>query len=91
MRLRNPGTIGQAIQTVKSLQGYLSTARGGGGNVLPVEDPFLTWVDDQARPHFESLFAPTEELLTELDLSHNRINNAPKSNVRRLTPCSIGK
>ena len=83
MRLRNPGTIDQAIQTVNSLRSYLSTARGG-GTVLPIEDPFLTWIDDQARPQFESLFAPTEELLEELDVSHNRINNAPKSNVRRL-------
>lgn len=52
--------------------------------MLPIEDPFLTWIDDQARPHFESLFAPTEDLLAELDVSHNRINDAPKSNVRRL-------
>jgi len=83
MRLRSPGTIDQAIETVRSLRSYLSTARGG-GTTLPIEDPFLTWIDDQARPQFESLFAPTEDLLAELDISHNRINNAPKSNVRRL-------
>jgi hypothetical protein len=83
MRLRNPGTIDQAIQAVNSLRSYLSSARGG-GTVLPIEDPFLTWIDDQARPQFESLFAPTEDLLAELEVSHNRINNAPKSNVRRL-------
>ncbi len=82
MRLRNPGTIDQAITTIRALQSGLTRARGG-NVLLPVEDPFLTWIDDQARPQLENLFAATEDVLAELDVSHNRINNAPKSNVRR--------
>jgi len=83
MRLRNPGIIDYAIQTAHTVRNSLPTSRGG-VSVFPIEDGFLTWIDDQARPQFESLFAPAENLLTELDISHNRINNAPKSNVRRL-------
>ncbi|MGH3401058.1 MAG: PIN domain-containing protein [Streptosporangiaceae bacterium] len=83
MRLRVPGTIDQAVERVRFLRGQLSTATGDSFGFGP-EDAFLTWIDDYARPQFESLLAPDEELLVELDASHNRINMAPKSNVRRL-------
>ena len=47
-------------------------------------DPFLTWCENQARPQLENLLAPTEDPLDELDASYNRINNAPKSDLRRI-------
>lgn len=82
MRLRNPGTIDQATEGVRQLEGHLSRARGT-NPVLGAEDGFLTWIDDYARPQFGNWFAPTEDVFAELDISHNRINSAPDS-TRRL-------
>jgi hypothetical protein len=48
------------------------------------EGSFLTWCEDQDRPHLEGLFAPTEELQYGLDTSCHRINNAPKVGTRRI-------
>lgn len=87
MRLRHPGTIDAAITMVQSLSRYLENARHGNPAHGP-GDQFLTWCEDQARPQLESLFAPGEELLDELEVSYSRINNAvsnsPVSGIRRL-------
>src|SRR5258708_40230524 len=83
MRLRNTGTIDAAITAVKDLRRLLGNAHSG-NQIFGPEDPFLTWCENQARPHIESLFAPTEELLSELGASYNRVNNAPKSHRRRI-------
>jgi hypothetical protein len=82
MRLRNPGTIDAAINAVEDLRRYLSNARSG--NSLGPADPFLSWCEDYARPQLENWFAPTEGLFDDLDASYNLINNAPKSEPRRL-------
>jgi hypothetical protein len=81
MRLRHPGTIDAAITTVQDLQRWLAGSHPG-NPMLGAGDPFLTWIEDQARPQLEHLFAPGEELLDELDISYNRINNAPKFDRR---------
>src|SRR5262249_33782564 len=82
MRLRNPGTIDAGINAVEDLRRYLSNARSG--NSLGPADPFLSWCEDYARPQLENLFAPTEDLFDDLDASYNLINNAPKSEPRRI-------
>src|SRR5215470_4311850 len=83
VRLRNPGTIDAAITAVQDLRRWLDSAKSANQTFGPA-DPFLTWCENQARPQLENLFAPTEDLLDELDASYNRINNAPKSELRRI-------
>lgn len=83
MRLRTPGTIDAAITSVEDLRRYLSNARSANPQFGPA-DPFLGWCEDYARPQLENLFAPTEDLLDELDTSYNRINTAPKAEPRRI-------
>jgi hypothetical protein len=83
VRLRNPGTIDAAVTVVQDLRRWLDNAKSGNPTFGPA-DPFLTWCENQARPQLENLFAPVEDLLDELDVSYNRINSAPKSDLRRI-------
>lgn len=83
MRLRNSVSIDAAITSVQSLRNYLDSTRNASHSFGP-EDPFLTWCDDQARPQLQTFLVPTEELPDELEVSYNRINLAPKANLRRL-------
>lgn len=48
---------------------------------------FLDWCDNYARPQMHSLFAPTEELLAELDVSHERVILAPELPPSTSTVC----
>jgi hypothetical protein len=68
---------------MEDLDRWLHNAKSGNQTFGPA-DPFLAWCENHARPQLESLFALTDGLLAELDASYNRINNMPKSDVRRL-------
>lgn len=73
MRLRNPGAIDQALQTNRTLQIHLGNTRSLHDGEAR-RDAFLNWREDQARPHLESVFDPTEELLDELESAYCRLN-----------------
>jgi PIN domain len=83
MRLRNPGAIDQATQTIGTLQNHLGNARSLHDGEAR-RDAFLNWCEGQARPHLESLFDPTEELLAELESAYHRLAFAPPMSLRRL-------
>jgi PIN domain len=83
MRLRNPGTIDHAIQTIRNLQNYLGNSRGLHDGEAR-KDAFLNWCEDQARPNLESLLDPGEEILAELESAYHRLALAPQMTLRRL-------
>jgi hypothetical protein len=83
MRLRNPGAIDQAVQTIRVLEIHLGNSRSL-HEAEERKDAFLNWCEDQARPHLESLFAPTEELLDELNTAYHRLALTPPMSTRRL-------
>jgi hypothetical protein len=83
MRLRNPGAIDQAVETIRTLQIHLGNSRSLHDGEER-KDAFLNWCEDQARPHLESVFDPAEELLGELESAYHRLALAPPMSVRRL-------
>lgn len=85
MRLRSPGTIDGAISGVQDLDRSLDLAQNS-NQLFGVQDPFLTWCDDQARPQLENYFSPREAIFDELDISYNRINLGPRRTYGVLTP-----
>jgi hypothetical protein len=83
MRLRNPGAIDQALQTIRTpqiRQGNTRSLHDGEAR----RDVLLNWCEDQARPHLELVFDPTEELLDELESAYYRLVLEPPTSVRRL-------
>jgi len=84
MRLRNPGTTQAAIDAAGEMLRLLQAARNEANVTGDKRDGFLAWCDNYARPQMRSLFAPTEELLAELDVSHDRVMLAPQLSVRHL-------
>jgi hypothetical protein len=83
MRLRNPGTIDPAIETIRNLQNFLGTSRGQ-HDAEARKDAFLNWCEDHARPQLESLLGPGEEILGELESAYHRLALAPQMTLRRL-------
>lgn len=84
MRLRNPGTTQAAIDAAGEMMRLLQNARNEANVTGDKRDGFLAWCDNYARPQMRSLFEPTEELLAELDASHDRVLLAPQLSVRHL-------
>jgi hypothetical protein len=83
MRLRNPGNTQAAIDAAGEMRRLLQNARNE--SIFPgadKRDGFLYWCDNYARPQMRNLFAPTEELVAELDVSYERIILAPQMAVR---------
>ena len=83
MRLHNPGTITSAITAVQMLRMELENARNRGHGAIALQDEFLTWCDNLARPYLRNLFASGEDLHGELDSSYDRIAFAPHMSERR--------
>jgi hypothetical protein len=83
MRLRNPGTVDHAIQTIRTLQDSLEDSRTRHDEQVRMFT-FLAWCQDQARPKLESLFDPSEELLGELESAYHRLIFARPINQRQL-------
>lgn len=72
MRLRNPGATQAAIDAAGEMLRLLQNARNEMSVTGDKRDGFLAWCDSYARPQIRNLFAPTEELLAELNGPENR-------------------
>jgi rRNA-processing protein FCF1 len=72
VRLRNPGTADAAISAIGTLGFHLGNSRSGLGAADKQRD-FLRWVEDVARPQFESWLADAAEVVGELDSAYNRV------------------
>lgn len=74
MRLRNPGGIEAAIQTVSQVQGELGNTASG--SATPRLVAMIRWIDNWAAPQLGNHFPPTEELFIQLDDTHYRLLGA---------------
>jgi hypothetical protein len=82
MRLRNPGGLEQAIQTVRQVKGeFMNTLAGDSARR---KDDFLSWFDHWATPQLGNHFPRSEGIFAEIAESYHRLVLAPLMSVREL-------
>lgn len=82
MRLRNPGGLAQAIETVNQVKGQLMATVAG--DSARRKDAFLTWCDQWATPQLGNHFPRSEGIFGEIADSYHRVALAPPMREREL-------
>lgn len=83
MRLRNPGGIEDALNTIKQVRSELSNASNAHG-AAGRKDAFLSWCNGWASPQLGNHIPPSEDVFAQLGESHNRVVLAPPMSDRQL-------
>jgi hypothetical protein len=84
MRLRNPGSLEAALETVKQVKGELWNAVTAGHSAPDKKDAFLAWCDRWATPQLGNHFPPSEALFAEIAESYHRVVQTPLLTERQL-------
>jgi PIN domain len=76
MRLKQPGNIDNAIQSIRNLAFQLENTRSS-TSADARRDAMLQWFEDQARPILEHLLDPAEDIISDIDAAYNRLLMVP--------------
>jgi rRNA-processing protein FCF1 len=82
MRLRNPGGLDKAIETVKQVKDQLMNTVPGIS--AQRKDAFLAWCDQWATPQLGNHFPASEGIFAEIDQSYHRLVMAPPMSERQM-------